>query len=90
VAPDASSAGAERLASALHGAVEGLLPAEGAAPVTLTISWASFPEDGRDRDELLRAADRRLHAVKDDRSVVAGSPAFAPGPGAVSVALGAA
>jgi GGDEF domain-containing protein len=58
--------------------------------VTLTISWASFPEDGRDRDELLRAADRRLHAVKDDRSVVAGSPAFAPGPGAVSVALGAA
>jgi diguanylate cyclase (GGDEF)-like protein len=90
VAPDASSAGAERLASALHGAVEGLLPAEGAAPVTLTISWASFPEDGRDRDELLRAADRRLHAVKDDRSVAAGSPAFAPGPGAVSVALGAA
>jgi hypothetical protein len=35
--------------------------------VTLTISRASFPDDGRDRDQLLRAADRRLHAVKDDR-----------------------
>jgi diguanylate cyclase (GGDEF)-like protein len=72
VAPDASAAGAERLASALHGAVAGLLPAEGAAPVTLTISRASFPDDGRDRDELLRAADRRLHAVKDDRPEAAG------------------
>jgi diguanylate cyclase (GGDEF)-like protein len=68
VAPEASGAGAERLASALHGAVSGLLPAEGAEPVTLTISCASFPDDGRDRDELLRAADRRLHAVKDDRA----------------------
>jgi diguanylate cyclase (GGDEF)-like protein len=69
VAPDASAAGAQRLASALHGAVVGLLPASGAAPVTLTISTASFPDDGRDRDELLRAADRRLHAVKDERTV---------------------
>jgi diguanylate cyclase (GGDEF)-like protein len=71
VAPDASAAGADRLASALHGAVAGLLPAEGAAPVTLTISRASFPEDGRDRDQLLRTADRRLHEVKDDRPVEA-------------------
>jgi hypothetical protein len=35
--------------------------------VTLTISCASFPDDGADRDELLRAADRRLHAVNDTR-----------------------
>jgi diguanylate cyclase (GGDEF)-like protein len=67
VAPDASVAGADRLAAALHGAVAGLVPADGAAPVTLTISCASFPDDGRDRDDLLRAADRRLHAVKDER-----------------------
>jgi GGDEF domain-containing protein len=71
VAPDASAAGAERLACALHDAVAGLLPADGATPVTLTISCASFPDDGRDRDEILRVADRRLHAVKDEGSSAA-------------------
>ena len=35
--------------------------------MTLTIARASFPDDGGDRDALLRAADRRLHAVKDER-----------------------
>jgi diguanylate cyclase (GGDEF)-like protein len=79
VAPDASTGGAERLASALHSAVSGLLPAEGAEPVTLTISCASFPDDGEDRDHLLRAADRRLHAVKDTRSARAGAAAPRPG-----------
>jgi diguanylate cyclase (GGDEF)-like protein len=67
VAPDALADGAERLSAALHDAVAGLAPAAGAAPVTLTISRASFPEDGGDRDALLQAADRRLHAVKDTR-----------------------
>jgi diguanylate cyclase (GGDEF)-like protein len=89
VAPDASVAGAERLASALHGAVVGLLPAEGATPVTLTISRASFPDDGRDRDELLRAADRRLHAGKDGRAVASSTSASWPGFGPAG-ALGAA
>jgi diguanylate cyclase (GGDEF)-like protein len=78
VAPDASAAGADRLASALHSAVVGLLPADGAAPVTLTISRASFPEDGRDRDALLRTADRRLHAGKDERDVPARRAGFGP------------
>jgi diguanylate cyclase (GGDEF)-like protein len=80
VAPNASAAGAERLASALHAAVSGLLPADGAEPVTLTISCASFPDDGRDRDELLRAADRRLHAVKDTRLAAPRGTAFGPAP----------
>src|SRR3954453_665551 len=82
VAPDASAAGADRLASALHAAVAGLLPADGAAPVTLTISRSSFPDDGVERDELLRAADRRLHEVKDERAVGASRPSSPPGFGA--------
>jgi GGDEF domain-containing protein len=41
--------------------------------VTLTISRASFPDHGRDRNELLRAADRQLHAVKDERRERIGS-----------------
>jgi diguanylate cyclase (GGDEF)-like protein len=67
VARDATADGAARLAAALHDAVAGLVPAPAAAPVTLTISRASFPDDGTDRDALLRAADRRLHALKDTR-----------------------
>ena len=67
VAPDAPAEGAARLAAALHEAVADLVPAPGAAPVTLTIARASFPDDGADRDTLLRTADRRLHAVKDQR-----------------------
>jgi diguanylate cyclase (GGDEF)-like protein len=71
VAPGAGSAGAERLAAALHGAVTTVCPAEDAPPVTLTISTASYSEDGFDRDTLLRAADHRLHEIKDLRPPVA-------------------
>jgi diguanylate cyclase (GGDEF)-like protein len=78
VAPDAPAEGAARLATALHDAVEGLVPAPGAAPVTLTIARATFPEDGGDRDALLRAADRRLHAVKDQRGPASRPVAWAP------------
>jgi diguanylate cyclase (GGDEF)-like protein len=89
VAPDATADGADRLAAALRQAVVGLVPATGAAPVTLTISRASFPDDGGDRDALLRAADRRLHAVKDDRSAVGSAEVARAGFGAAG-ALGAA
>jgi diguanylate cyclase (GGDEF)-like protein len=78
VAPDAPAEGAARLAASLHDAVSGLVPAPDAAPVTLTIARASFPEDGGDRDALLRAADRRLHAVKDQRGAVARPAPWAP------------
>jgi diguanylate cyclase (GGDEF)-like protein len=74
VAPGASGDGAGRLASALHAAVASVVPVEGAPPVSLTISCATYPEDGPDRDGLLRAADQRLHAVKDMRM-----PMDAPG-----------
>ena len=73
VAPGAGVEGAARLASALHGAVVSVCPTDAAPPVTLTISCASCPEDGVDRDALLRAADNRLHAIKDTRAPVAPS-----------------
>jgi diguanylate cyclase (GGDEF)-like protein len=71
VAPGASSDGASRLAGTLHSAVASVSPVEGAPPVTLTISRSTYPEDGLDRDGLLRAADTRLHEVKDMRPPVA-------------------
>ena len=36
----------------------------GDGPVSLTVSWAVYPEDGTDRFTLMRALDRDLHAVK--------------------------
>jgi hypothetical protein len=55
--------------------------------VTLTISRASFPDDGADREALLRTADRRLHAVKDTRP---SSSSGVVSPGGLAGALGAA
>jgi diguanylate cyclase (GGDEF)-like protein len=67
VAPNASAGGAERLAGALREAAAAVRPAADADPVALTLSWATSPEDGADRTDLLRVADRRLHEVKDAR-----------------------
>jgi diguanylate cyclase (GGDEF)-like protein len=75
VAPGSGVEGAARLASALHGAVVSVRPTDAAPPVTLTISCASYPEDGVDRHALLRAADTRLHAIKNIRA-----PAARPSP----------
>ena len=50
-------------------------PTDASPPVTLTISCASYPEDGVDRDALLRAADQRLHEMKDMRPSAAGAVA---------------
>jgi diguanylate cyclase (GGDEF)-like protein len=79
VAPGAGVHGAARLASALHGAVVSVRPTDAAPPVTLTISCASYPEDGVDRDALLRAADNRLHAIKDMRVPVPSPVPDGPG-----------
>jgi hypothetical protein len=57
--------------------------------VTLTISRASFPDDGADREALLRTADRRLHAVKDTRPS-SSSGVVSPGGLGPAGALGAA
>jgi diguanylate cyclase (GGDEF)-like protein len=75
VAPGATLSGAARLAEALRTAAATVRPVDGAEPVSLTISWAAFPDDGTDRDALVRVADRRLHAVKDARDALAPAPA---------------
>jgi diguanylate cyclase (GGDEF)-like protein len=64
VAPDAGVEGAERLASVLGDAVRHATPADGATPLEATVSWALLGRDGDDGAELMRMADRRLHAAK--------------------------
>ena len=41
----------------------------GDGPVSLTVSWAVYPEHGTDRFTLMRALDRELHAIKDARKL---------------------
>jgi diguanylate cyclase (GGDEF)-like protein len=56
LAPAAPEPGARRLAQAIRVAAAQLAPAAGEAPVTLSVSWAMFPQDGVTADELLAAA----------------------------------
>jgi diguanylate cyclase (GGDEF)-like protein len=68
VAPGAGGPAAARLAEALRAAAGEIVPGEGAAPVSITVSWAIHPHDGADRAALMRAVDRDLHARKDEIS----------------------
>ena len=61
----AGAGSGERLTDALREA--GLRVDAGDGPVSLTVVAAAYPADGKDRTELLRALDRRLHDVKDAR-----------------------
>jgi diguanylate cyclase (GGDEF)-like protein len=65
VAPGAGSEAAVRLAESLRQA--GARVDAGDGPVSLTVSWAVYPEHGSDRFTLMRALDRELHAIKDAR-----------------------
>ena len=67
VAPGAGSAAARRLAESLTAAAAQIVPGEGAR-VSITVSYAVHPEDGTDRDTLMRAVDRDLHRAKDEIS----------------------
>jgi GGDEF domain-containing protein len=58
---------ARRLAESLREAAAQVIPAEGADPVSLTVSWAVYPDDGSDRAALMRAVDADLHAGKAAR-----------------------
>ena len=58
---------ARRLADALREAAARV--DTGAGPVSLTVSWAVYPEDGTDRFTLMRSLDRGLHASKDARKL---------------------
>jgi diguanylate cyclase (GGDEF)-like protein len=65
VAPGAGRESAVRLVDAVREA--GARVDAGDRPVSLTVAAAVYPEDGDDRLGLMRAVDRQLHAVKDDR-----------------------
>ena len=67
VAPGAGSEAAVRLAESLRKA--GARVDAGDGPVSLTVSWAVYPEHGSDRFTLMRALDRELHAIKDARKL---------------------
>jgi diguanylate cyclase (GGDEF)-like protein len=64
VAPGAGERGATRLAEAVQAAAADIQPAPQAPPVTLTVSWALFPDQATDVQGLFAAADRALHARK--------------------------
>jgi diguanylate cyclase (GGDEF)-like protein len=70
VAPGAGAGAARRLAAALRAAVAQVIPGDGAAPVSLTVSYAVFPDDGTDRASLMRTLDDDLHEGKDARRVL--------------------
>ena len=69
VAPGAGAQTARRLADALREAAARV--DTGAGPVSLTVSWAVYPEDGTDRFTLMRSLDRGLHAGKGLRRAAA-------------------
>jgi len=62
VAPGAGEEGARRLAQAVRVAAADVRPASGAAPVSLTVACAVFPDDGEAPGELLAAVERGPHA----------------------------
>jgi diguanylate cyclase (GGDEF)-like protein len=68
VAPGAGSNSARRLADCLRDAASRVDAGGGVGgPVSMTVSWAVYPEDGADRFTLMRSLDRDLHGQKDAR-----------------------
>jgi len=68
VAPRAGSVGARRMTLALDAAVAEVAAGSRETRVSATVTHALFGEDGYTAAELMRAADRRLHAIKRTRS----------------------
>ena len=68
ILPGADAAGAAPLAERVRAAIEGSqVVFEGARlAVTVSVGVAAWPEDGREIDTLLAAADRALYAAKQD------------------------
>jgi len=62
LAGGAGEPGSLRLAQAVREAAGDVRPVADAPPVRLTVSWALFPDEGRDPAGLFAAADRGLHA----------------------------
>jgi diguanylate cyclase (GGDEF)-like protein/excisionase family DNA binding protein len=73
ILPGSSAADAARVGERVRRAVASLT-ADERMPVTITVGVAAFPEDARDRNELVAAADAALYAGKqagEDRVVQA-------------------
>jgi diguanylate cyclase (GGDEF)-like protein len=68
ILPGADAAGAAPLAERVRAAIEGSqLVFEGARlAVTVSVGVAAWPEDGRETEALLAAADRALYSAKQD------------------------
>ena len=64
IAPGAHGEGAQRMAESIRTAV-GIreLKAPGPTP-SASIGWAVFPDDGKDFETLMRAADERMLGLK--------------------------
>jgi diguanylate cyclase (GGDEF)-like protein/putative nucleotidyltransferase with HDIG domain len=63
-------------ASEMSGRIEGVLQhlrKNGADQLTMSIGQSFYPADGRSAEELLAAADRRMYALKRERSKRSGS-----------------
>jgi diguanylate cyclase (GGDEF)-like protein len=72
-----AAAAAERIRRAVSGRAVRGEGAVGAPPVTVSLGVATFPEDGRTIEALLRAADRSMYAAK---AAGGNAVAIAPGP----------
>jgi diguanylate cyclase (GGDEF)-like protein len=67
IAPGAHGEGARRMAESIRAAVSAPDPGRNGKPTpTASIGWAVFPDDGRDFETLMRAADERMLALKQD------------------------
>lgn len=64
IAPGAHGEGARRMAAAIRTAVGLREPGQTAPQPSASIGWAVFPDDGRDFETLMRAADERLLGLK--------------------------
>ncbi len=67
IAASVDGEGAAEIASRLRSAAGGITLGEDAAPVSITVAWSAFPEDGHDPSSLMSTADHRLHAEKNAR-----------------------
>jgi diguanylate cyclase (GGDEF)-like protein len=64
IAPGAGTAAAARLADTLREAASEIVPAAGAAPLSISVGYAVYPEDGSAAVTLLGAADAQLNSGK--------------------------
>ncbi len=75
IAPGAPGEGAARMAESVRAAVAAAEPGGDTPTPSTSVGWAVFPDDGRDFETLMRAADDRMLRVKRSEAPPAGAPA---------------